>query len=249
MEWDQTAPKDRPHRKTPDPDNAVPEADDRYNFTDPDSRMMKGRGQFVQGYNAQAAVDSAHQVIVACAVTDDCRDYSQLIPMAEQTADNMGEKPETTLADAGYYAHRYVNALEEKGFVTLIPPDNSWDRDRTVATPLTDAEQKELTDRERMHHRVTTEQGRADFAHRMKTVEPVFGQIKGSPGHPQFTRFLRHGLERAGVDWCFTCMAHNLIKLVRFRAKQNEKNKEPVNKASRRVRKSPMFINMAIEGV
>jgi len=248
-EWDKTAPKDRPHRKTPDPETAVPEPDDRYNFVDSESRMMKGRRQYVQGYNAQVSVDSAHQVIVACGITNDCTDYEQLIPMVAQTAANMGKRPAQTLADSGYYTNRAMLALEESELDALVPPDNKWQRDKTISPPLTEAEQEELNRRDRMHHRLTTEQGRADYGYRMKTVEPVFAQIKGSPGNPLFTRFLRYGIKRADVDWHFTCMAHNLRKLIRFRAKKEDENKETVHKASRRVRKSPKFKNMVIEGI
>jgi len=216
--WDQTDPKDRPHRKKPDPDTVVPDPDDRYNFVDPDSRMMKGRGRFLQGYNAQISVDSAHQVIVACAVTDDGTDYSQLIPLCEQTAQNMAQQPDLTLADGGYFDHRNIEALEAGGFTVLIPPDNRWHRDRTVLPALTPPQQKEKATRERLAHLVATQQGRADDAYRLKTVEPVFAQIKGSPGHTLFTRFLRYGLARAQQDWCFVCAAHNLSKLLRFRA-------------------------------
>ena len=217
--WDHTDPKERPHRKKPDPDTVVPEPDDRYNFVDPDSRMMKGRGRFVQGYNAQISVDSAHQVIVACAVTDACTDYSQLIPLCEQTAKNMAQTPEQTLADGGYFDHRNIETLEAGGFHVLIPPDNNWHRNAAVLPALTADEQKEKATRARLAHLVATQQGRADYAYRLKTVEPVFAQIKGSPGHSLFTRFLRYGLARAQEDWCFVCAAHNLGKLLRFRAK------------------------------
>ncbi len=221
-EWDETAPKDRPHTKKPDPETAVPADKDRYNFADPESRMMKGRGQYVQGWNAQACVDSDCQVIIACAVTDECTDYGQLAPLVEQAAANMGRLPDLTLADAGYFDHKDIRALEEKGHALLVPPNNEWSRDKSVGEPLSDAEREELTVRERMGREVSSAQGRADYAWRMITNEPVFGQIKGSPGHPLFTRFLRRGIKRSDADWSFTCAAHNLRKLIRFRQKQQE---------------------------
>jgi hypothetical protein len=254
-EWDSTSPKDRPHRKKPDPDTAVPNAGDQYNFTDPESRMMKGRGGYLQGYNAQACADSDHQIIIGCGVTDEGTDHGQLVPMTEQAADNVGEIPEQTLLDAGYFAHKNIREAEARGHNLLVPPDNSWKRDLTTSAPLTEAEQEELSVKERMHHILTTEQGRADYALRMQTIEPVFGQIKGSPGNPRFSRFLRRGLDRADEDWCFVCMGHNLRKLIRYLAQKDEPQLQYENrtkdtrKAAQRLSKSLKFRNMVLQGV
>ena len=251
-EWDKTAPKDRPHRRNPDPANTVPDADDRYNFTDPESRLMKGRRQFVQGYNAQASVDAAHQVIVACGVTNDCTDYAQLVPMAEQIVTNLGEKPEQVLADAGYFDHKNISDLEATGFSVIVPPDRKWKQNTTLSDALPENEHKELTVKERMRHKVNTEQGRADYAIRMKTVEPVFAQTKGSPGHLLFTRFLRRGRQRVDEDWCFQCLGHNLRKLIRFRRRESESG-EPkndnttANRVSKRLNQPPKFTNLMLQ--
>jgi transposase len=234
VQWDNTAPKDRPHRKKPDPDTALPEPANRYNFTDPDSRLMKGRGQYVQGYNAQAGVDSAHQVIVACRVTSDCTDYAQLVPMAEQVAANVGAKPDKVTADAGYFAHRNISKLEEQKYVLLVAPDKTYKQDKqhdmqpsVTALELEEPEEEAakpqgLTVRERMRQLLATPEGKADYSLRKITVEPVFAQIKGSPGNPGFMRFLRRSIKRADQDWCWICLGHNLMKLYRFRAKSRE---------------------------
>lgn len=272
-QWDNTAPKDRPHRKKPDPDTALPEPTNRYNFTDPQSRLMKGRGQYVQGYNAQAGVDSAHQVIVACSVTNDCTDYAQLVPMVEQSAANLGTKPEMVLADAGYFAPMQISHLEEKKYVLIVAPDKTHKRDndspadmmsqKTDKTSQKDktqvvlaeeeeaTEQEELTVRERMRQLLATPEGKANYALRKITVEPVFAQIKGSPGNPGFTRFLRRGRERADQDWCWICLGHNLKKLWRFRAKLKAQasSQSIVTKTTRRNRRTAQAVNLTLQGI
>ena len=77
----------------PDPDKARPEDTAQRNFTDPESRIMPdgaNKGSFVQGYNAQIAVDSASQVIVAAEVTQETNDKKQLMPMIAQIGDESG---------------------------------------------------------------------------------------------------------------------------------------------------------------
>lgn len=241
-EWDATAPSERPHRKTPDPQNAVPEDDDRFNFVDPDSRLMKTKSHYIQGYNAQAAVDADHQVIVACDVTNECLDYRQLVPMAEQTIENTGEVPKTFLADAGYFSRKNISDLDERNLKALVPPDSDRRRDTAVPDPLSEEEMATLTAKERQRHLVSTEEGRAEYAYRMKTVEPVFGQIKGNPGHPGFTHFLRRGLQRCCQDWNLVCAAHNIRKLLRFRA---SKKAEQLNTSQQRTHRQKQPIKMA----
>jgi transposase len=264
-EWDKSEPADRPHKKTPDPDHAVPDPTSRYNFTDPESRMMKRRGQYVQGYNAQLSVDADHQVIVACAVTNEATDYGQLVPLAEQTAQNMGRLPGRVLADCGYFDHKNIEELERKGFTLLVPPNKKWQRDQAASAPLqaasaplqaasaplqaasaplTEVSHQVMTTKERMQHQMMTEEGRAEYAYRMKTVEPVFGQIKGSPGHEQFTRFLRRGLERVQEDWCLVCLIHNVKKLLRYRTKQKQYVRVEKSNASHRRAAAKMVAQM-----
>lgn len=238
-DWDKAEPRKRPHRKAPDPDNAKPEADDRYNRVDPDSRMMKAKGRYIQGFNAQASADSANQVIVACGVTNDGTDYSSLVPQVEQTIANVGQVPGQIMADAGYYSQRNIEQLTEKGHRVLVPPDNKWQRDRTVSTPLTENEFKTLTVKEQQHHLVTTEEGRMHYALRFKTIEPVFGQIKGCPGHSGFTHFARCGLTKCQEDWNLVCAVHNMMKLIRHRLKKQSNSADP-----KRVRRSRTSINV-----
>ena len=92
----------------PDPEQARrgPTAAQR-NFTDPESRIMPDggrKGSFVQAYNAQIAVDSAQQIIVAAEITQESNDKQQLAPMLERVAQNMGAKPQAATADTGYFS-------------------------------------------------------------------------------------------------------------------------------------------------
>src|SRR5208337_4703984 len=107
--------------QAPDPEEAKPEAKAQRNFTDPDSRIMKDGAtkEFVQGYNAQAAVDSQAQVIVAASVTQEANDKKQLVPMLEEVEVMTGSKPEEATADAGYFSEQSVTDPKLEGIDLL----------------------------------------------------------------------------------------------------------------------------------
>lgn len=109
----------------PDPETAVPAARAQRNFTDPESRIMRDGATkgFVQAYNAQAAVDSHAQVIVATGVTQAANDVQQLVPMLEQVQANTGRWPAVASADAGYYSEANVTAAALAAVDLYIPPD------------------------------------------------------------------------------------------------------------------------------
>lgn len=224
----------RPGGRTPDLEREVREAEERLaeeraawaateeeerasarvNTTDPDSRIMKTRSGWVQGYNAQAVV-TADQVIVAAAVTDQGNDVEQFVPMTEETATNLvavgvDEEIGIVLADAGYFSDDNATA---EGPDRLIATAKSWtlaQKEPTAGEPPDDASPKAA-----MEHRLCTEEGRALYKLRSQTVEPVFGQIKEAR---RLRRFRRRGLAAVGAEWNMACAAHNLLKL--FRARQ-----------------------------
>jgi transposase len=103
----------------------VPENKSQRNFTDPDSRIMPAPGgkDFIQAYNAQVAVDSAHQVIVACEVTDQPVDKRQAVPMMDQVKNNTGRLPREMSADAGYFSAKAVKEIIAQKVEAFIPPD------------------------------------------------------------------------------------------------------------------------------
>lgn len=205
-------------RKPADPDTVKPKEKAQRNFVDPESRIMKGGdGAFIQGYNGQAAVDRDHQVITACDLTDQAADAPHLLDMVYQSAANTGGHPGTCSGDPGYFSADNVTQVEGLGITVLIPPDRQrHGTPAEPAAPLSETALAALSVADRMRHQISTAAGRAEYAHRKKTVEPVFGQIKGCPGHPGFRQFLRRGREKCRQEWHWACAAHNLGKYMRF---------------------------------
>jgi transposase len=205
-------------RKPPDPETMRPKEKAQRNFVDPESRIMKGGdGAFLQGYNGQAAVDAHQQVITACDLSDQAADAPHLPALVRQSAVNTGCHPDSCSADPGYFSADNVTALEAAGIEALIPPDRQRHGTPTdPATPLPAEVLAALPVADRMRHQTSTAAGRAGYAHRKKTVELTFGQIKGCPGHPGFRQFLRRGLEKCKQEWHWVCATHNFLKYMRM---------------------------------
>ena len=183
------------------------------NFTDPDSRIVESGGGVMQGYNCQAAVDDANQIIVAQAVSNKSPDNGNLVPIVKQVLDNCGAPATTAVADAGYWSPEAPEQCEQLGTAVLISTQRRrhWDQDDTV----TEGEPPEsLSARDQMRHKVRTKEGREQYARRKAVVEPVFGQVKDCRG---YRRFLLRGLEGAAGEWSLLCTVHNLLKLYRTR--------------------------------
>jgi transposase len=196
------------------------------NFTDPELSIMKlaNKGWDYCG-NAQASVDGAFQIIVACDVTDQCNDKQQAAPMAAATraaldatgiapdGDETGARPLIPAAlDSGYFSEAAVAALEGEGF----DPHIATERQRHhVALPASTREpaSSPATAKERMRAKLGTESGHAVYAERKTIVEPVFGQIKEVRG---FRRFLLRGLTKIRGEWRLVCLTHNLLKIWRY---------------------------------
>lgn len=213
--------KPRRGRKPKDPETALPKETAQRGFTDPESRIMKsGTGEWVQGYNAQAAVDCDHQVIVACDLTNMAADAPHLQPMMEQVAHNTGAVPTEKSADAGYFSAENVQSQTSAYSQPFIPPDRVK-HGRKTSSIVQDADDTNLNVADRMRRLLCTQQGHDAYANRMKTVEPVFGQIKGCPGSPGFRQFLRRGLRKAGQEWRWQCATHNLLKYMRHQLALN----------------------------
>jgi transposase len=202
-----------------DPD---PKESAQRSFTDADSRIMKGAdGAFLQAYNGQAAVDEDHQVILACELSQDANDKRLLLPLVEQTLARVGVKPDTVLADPGYYSEQNVTAMEALGVKALIPPDK--ERCGTPSNPaqaLSEEALASLSSPEKMRHLISTSEGRDSYRRRKHIVEPVFGQMKGSAGNPGYLGFLRRGLTKCTEEWHWLCARHNIMKFIRFQRAQ-----------------------------
>jgi transposase len=211
----QTGKKPRGRKpKVPAPEQAQPEAKAQRNFTDGDSRIMPdgaNKGSFLQGYNAQAAVDSAAQVIVAAEITQETNDNRQLLPILKQLEANLGRKPDAVSADAGYWSE--ANVTDEKGAgIDLHIATGRMKHDPTMETesgPLPD----QATAKQAMQHKLRTDAGRTIYKMRKAIVEPVFGQIKEQRG---FRRFSLRGLDKVRAEWKLVCATSNLLKLFRF---------------------------------
>ncbi|MGH8917592.1 MAG: transposase [Actinomycetes bacterium] len=188
------------------------------NITDPDSRIMKTKDGFVQGYNCQAAVD-ANQVVVACSVTQQANDLRQYQPMVDATvaaltAAGITEPIGIVLADAGYWSE--TNATAE-GPDRLIATVKDW-KQRRAARDLgttTGPPPATASTLEAMEHRLRTPQGAATYAKRSHTVEPVFADDKHNHGYDTFRR---RGLAAAASEWALINISHNLGKLFRHQA-------------------------------
>jgi transposase len=180
----------------------------QHNFVDPDSRVMpdsRHKKAFVQGYNAQAAVDTHAQVIVAAEITQQTNDRHQLIPMTQAVKKNTGKDPEAILADTGYWVGDSLRDPVFKNILVLVPPDAQ----RAAGQPLSDkAPNSEQA--QRMRELLATEDGKKRYALRKTTVEPVFGQIK-EWRHTR--RFRLRGLELVSGEWKLICATNNLCKL------------------------------------
>ena len=195
-----------------DPAEVKPEEKAQYNFTDPESRIMKGPEGFVQGYNAQVAVEAETQLIVGQAVTQAANDKQQLIPMLEQVEQQSGQKPEEVLADSGYASEANLQAAKDRDvevYVAVARDKHHQSQTQSPRGPLP----KGATLIDRMRRKLQTKAGRAIYARRKTIVEPVFGQIKQAQG---FRQFLLRGLNKVQGEWALVCMAHNLLKVHRM---------------------------------
>ena len=166
------------------------------------------KGSFVQGYNAQIAVDSASQVIVAAEITQETNDKKQLIPMIAQMVANLEQKPEKVSADTGYFSEANVTDESVKDvdlYVATGRDKHSGVVETFCASPPPDASPKEA-----MRHKLRTADGRAVYKMRKAIVEPVFGQIKEQRG---FRRFSLRGKLNVSHEWKLVCAVSNLLKL------------------------------------
>lgn len=190
-----------------------PEPKAQRNFTDPDSRiMLSSEKAFIQGYNAQLAVDASSQVIVATDVLQAANDRGQLPAMVERVAATVGRRPRAVSADAGYWRAADIQEVEATGTEAFVAPRKYGHREWREMTPPRGRSPKTMGVKERMGRKLRTKRGRAEYNKRKVTVEPVCGQIKHANGFRQFS--LRgHGKVRA--EWALVCTAHNIRKLFR----------------------------------
>jgi transposase len=184
----------------------------QYNFVDPDSRVMKDSGEkgFVQAYNAQLAVDSEAQIIVAAELTQQPIDRQQLLPMVKSLRRTAQGMPTTITADAGYWDTTSLLDPAVSGIEMLVAPDSKPQPPGSPLPPSAPRSQEAF----RMREILATQEGKARYALRQTTVEPVFGQIKEARA---IRRFRLPGLLNVTSEWKLICATHNLLKLFRHR--------------------------------
>ena len=192
-----------------------PKPGDQYNFTDPESRLMKqgGAEHFEQSYNAQAAVDAGGSLLVIGAhVSNACNDKEQLVPTLASIAPEVG-RPEAILIDNGFYSEKAVQEAESRG-VKVYASVGKQTHQRSVVDLEADQEPEPLlegaTTKEAMAHRMKTAEGKAVYKLRKETVEPVFGIIKEAMG---LRRFLLRGLAKVNLEWALVTLAYNVKRL------------------------------------
>ena len=181
------------------------------NFTDPESRILRSKGTFEQGYNCQAAVDAGSQVVVAEEVVAQQNDNDRLLPLVDAVKENTGEVPREVSADTGYLSEGNLVGLEERGVRGYI----AVGRQKHGEAGATSWRYRATLPRTRaMWERLRRAGWRSRYRLRKQVVEPVFGQIKEARG---FRRFLLRGLEKVRGEWSLICTAHNLLKLAAAR--------------------------------
>jgi len=191
--------------RTPAPPEPQPDGKAQRNFTDPDSRILLTKDGYIQGYNAQAAVDAAAQIIVAHDLTPNMSDQDQLVTLIDAIKNNLGRQPKEASADAGYCSEANLAALATRRISAYLATGRAKhpaQAKRNITGPLTQTMRQKLKRAGR----------RSRYRLRKQIVEPVFGQIKQARG---FRQFLLRGIENVKAEWALLCIAHNLTKLAR----------------------------------
>lgn len=207
-----SGPTPLPSHQVQSTPEGLPKPKAQRNFTDPESRIQKTNDGFVQGYNAQAAVDEAHQIIVAQALTNQPPDVEHFIPMMEQVIENCGA-PEVVTADAGYFSEENLTRAAQLAIDAYIATGRL--KHGEEQPPVRGRAPEGMTPKEWMSRRLRTKEGHAVYARRKAVIEPIFGQIKQARG---FRQLLLRGLEKARGEWSMICTTHNLLKLYRAEA-------------------------------
>jgi len=200
----------RPGGRPPTPPVPGPRDGDQYNFTDPQSRIMKNPtdAAFEQDYNAQIAVDQGSLFIIASALSNHPNDSQEAEPTLEAIPSEIG-RPEAAALDAGYFGPATLAACAKRGIEPYIatgrdPHHPSWQQ---RFAPLSDPPPEGASSQVKMAYKLKTALGKAIYGARKCTVEPVIGIIKEVLG---FRQFSLRGEQAAAGEWCLVCLAFNL---------------------------------------
>ena len=203
----------KPRGRAPQPPTPGPRLKDQYNFTDPDSRIMKNSNNdgFDQHYNVQAAVDQDSRLIVGNTVSNHPNDKGEAIPTVDAIPAEVG-KPEAAALDNGYFSPANIEELETRGIDPYIATGQdrhhqSW-QERFAQQPEPPAE--DASPIVKMAYKLKTDIGKIIYSLRKSTVEPVIGIIKETLG---FLQFSLRGLVGVAGEWCLVCLAYNLKRM------------------------------------
>lgn len=205
--------KQKPRGKPPQPPTPGPRPQDQYNFTDPESRIMKNANNsgFDQHYNTQVVVDHDSRLIVGNWLCNQTNDQQAALPTMDTVSPRLGQVKNANL-DTGYFSQDNIAGLQARGINPHIATGRSLHHQGWRAyfldqpePPAEDASAKEL-----MAYKLRTDIGKALYRLRKSTVEPVIGIIKEILG---FRQFSLRGLLAAGGEWTLVCLAYNLKRL------------------------------------
>lgn len=203
----------KPRGQEPKAPETGPKDKDQINLTDEESRIMPSKDGFVQGYNAQAAIDVDSLLVVGATLSQHTNDKRQVEPMLKALnalPDSLG-KPETLLADNGYFSKDNIQACVEQKITPLIALGREAHHLPLVERLTPDAPEPESDDPlVKMAWKLKTQSGRALYGKRKSTVEPVFGIIKQVLG---FRQFSLRGLDAVAGEWKLVTMAFNLKRM------------------------------------
>ena len=208
-------PRERRHRRAQEdrqdgaPPNTEPDGKAQRNFTDPESRILKTKDGYIQGYNAQAAVDGAHQIIVAQTLTNSSSDQAQLAPLLDGIRANLGTNPDEASADAGYCSDANLRTIKRRRIEGYIATGRQKHGTKSATAKKASRPGSLIA---RMSTKLKRAGYRSRYRLRKQIVEPVFGQIKQARG---FRQFLLRGIDKVSAEWALICTAHNLVKLAR----------------------------------
>jgi transposase len=203
----------KPAGRPPSPPTPGPRDKDQYNFTDPESRIMKNANNsgFDQHYNVQVVVDHDSRLVVGNWLCNHTNDKQAALPTIDSVPPVVGQPKKANL-DTGYFSENNIAGLEARGIDPYIatgrtPHHQGW---RAYFLHNPDPLPEGASMMEQMAYKLRTEIGKALYRLRKSTVEPVIGIIKEVLG---FRQFSLRGLFAAGGEWTLVCLAYNLKRL------------------------------------
>ncbi len=234
----------KPRGKVPKAPIAEVDPKSQYNFIDEESRIMKTKDGFDQCYNAQAAVTN-DMLVAATHLSNHPNDKQQLEPVVNALPKQAG-KVEKATADTGYFSEKNIEFAEERNIdphiATGRQPHNQWLDDKLNKVPSQTAPPEDATTKERMAHKLRTDEGKEVYRQRKMTVEPVFGIIKEAMG---FRRFSLRRLEQVRSEWSLVCMSYNLKRLFNLKI-QRDKSVQMAQNAENQQKNASKAANLAI---